>query len=200
MRNVILAVALLASLPLLAQSRRSEDPPGLGRCCLTKVYDAAGREFGDVLVYEVDRQLEYVMMRYRLKDGDTIALRVSYEYALTNTMPGGSMVIFTSNDCSGDAFVPMGRPQPTIRQAVILPVGSSGFFNTTGALLYVSKRLATRELPPPGTVFHSQWGDTGSCVPYPAPGYVYSGAPVGGFWMTRVEDLYKSYKRPFYFK
>jgi len=170
------------------------------RCCVTKVYDAAGKEFGDVLVYEVDRQLEYVMMRYKLKDGDTVALRVSYEYALTNTMPGGSMVIFTSSDCSGDAFVPMGRPQPTVRQAVILPVGSPGFFDTTGALLYVSKHLALREVPVPGTVFHSQWGETGSCVPYPAPGYTYASATFGGYWMKKVENLYVKFKRPFYFK
>ena len=200
MRQIgMVVLTLVIALPALAQAR-PETPPGLEKCCTTKVYDATGKVFGDVLVYEVERQLEYVMMRYKLKDGDTIALRVSYEYVLTNTMPGGSMVIFESADCSGPAFVPVARPQPTARQAVILPVSTPGIYNATGALLYVSKHLADREFPPDDMVFHSQWGDTGSCVPYPAPGFIYSGGVIGGYWMTKVEDLYKSYKRPFYFK
>ena len=29
-------------------------------------------------------------------------------------------------------------------------------------------------------------------------GYVVSGTPVGGFWMTRAEDLYTKFKRPFW--
>ena len=33
------------------------------------------------------------------------------------------------------------------------------------------------------------WADPG-CVPYPAPGYVVTGNPLGGYWMHRVEELY----------
>ena len=36
--------------------------------------------------------------------------------------------------------------------------------------------------------------------PVPAPGYVVTGNPLGGYWMHRVEELYAKYSRPFYFK
>jgi hypothetical protein len=72
-----------------------------------------------------------------------------------------------------ESHLQVGKPQLTKRQAVILPVGSPGFSLATGAWLFVSAPLATRVFPPPGTVFHSQWGDTGACAPYPAPGYTF---------------------------
>jgi len=37
-------------------------------------------------------------------------------------------------------------------------------------------------------------------VNYPPPGYVYMSAPFGGYWMKRVEDLYKRWQRPFWIK
>ncbi len=81
-----------------------------------------------------------------------------------------------------------------------LPVGSPGFFSATDAWLFVSAPLPARVFPPPGTVFHSQWGESGVCVPYPPPGYTFPPGPIGGFWMKRVENLYAKYTRPFYIK
>jgi hypothetical protein len=110
-------------------------------------------------------------------------------------------VVFTTPDCSGnDAFVQVYKPQPTERQAVILPVGSPGFYLATGAWLFVAAPRAPRVYPPAGTLFHSQWGDTGACAPYPAPGYTFPSSPIGGFWMKRVGNLYAKFTRPFYIK
>ena len=61
---------------------------------------------------------------------------------------------------------------------------------------------ATDPLPlpanPGGTVFHSQWTESGTCSPYPPPGYTVQGTPFGGYWMHRVEELYAKFKRPFW--
>ena len=66
----------------------------------------------------------------------------------------------------------------------------------THAWLFVTDPLPTPIVPGPGTVFHSQWGDTQTCQPIPAPGYTYTTQP-GGYWMKRVEDLFAKFKRPF---
>ena len=85
--------------------------------------------------------------------------------------------------------------------AMVLPVGAAGtvHYAPTNAWLWVTDPLPSR-VSPGATVFHSQWGESGACVPYPAPGYTVSPSPFGGYWMKRVEDLLAKYKRPFYSK
>ncbi|HEX8173304.1 MAG TPA: hypothetical protein VF824_22410 [Thermoanaerobaculia bacterium] len=200
-----LALALLLSFPALAQRPAKPNPndrplPPPMRCCATTVFDANGKAFGEVIKYNGD-YLESLMMRYELSDGTSVALRVSSEYVLSTQGSGGSAVLFPTIDCSGpSAFVPIYHPEPMIRQAVVLPVGSPGQYQATGAWLFVSDPLATRTMPAAGTVFLAQWGDNGACVPYPPPGYTYMGGTFGGYWLKRVEDLYVKWKRPFYIK
>ncbi len=206
MRRLLLLA--LVALPLAAQETRPVaptlptqpiTPPELNRCCPTQVYDAKGKMIGDVITS--DNTFTELVMRYYLKDGDTIPMRVSSEYMLSYQMPGGSTVLFLTPDCVGlEAFVVLSRPQPMKRQSVILPIGSAGQFMATGAWLFVSEPFATRVGPPAAAVFKSQWGDNGACVNYPPPGYVYMGAPFGGYWMKRVEELYARWKRPFWIK
>ncbi|HWW61095.1 MAG TPA: hypothetical protein VN181_07000 [Thermoanaerobaculia bacterium] len=210
MRRLLLLLALVA-LPLVAQETRPAaevvpaaptqpiTPPELNRCCPTQVYDAKGKMVGDVITS--DSTFTELVMRYYLKDGDTIPIRVSSEYMMSYQTSGGSTVLFLTADCLGnEAFVVLSRPQPMKRQSVILPVGSSGQYMATGAWLFVSEPLATRVVPAAAAVFKSQWGETGACVNYPPPGYVYMSAPFGGYWMKRVEDLYKRWQRPFWIK
>jgi hypothetical protein len=172
------------------------------RCC-AKVYDAAGKEFGDVIRWD-DRfpviALQ-ALVRYHLKDGDDVALVVAPE-SVTGTMsPGGSVALFTTPNCSGNSmFVMLQYPTLTKRYAMVLPVGSNPStlaYTATNAWLFVSDHLPAR-VSPGATVFLSQWGDQGACVPYPAPGYTVTGTPMGGFWMHKVEDIYAKFKRPFY--
>jgi hypothetical protein len=207
MRVSSILVAIAFVLPLFGQQAekppvvidRPEPEPSLDRrCCVQRVFDGAGQPMGEVMKFGEDF-VESLMMRYRLKDGDTVALRVTSEYILSSQMPGGSSVLFLTSDCSGDAFSPIYKAQPMARQAVVLPVGV--YVQTaTQAWLYVSDHLATRVMPAPGTIFKAQWGESGSCVPYPPPGYTYMGSPFGGYWMKRVEDLYAKYKRPFWIR
>ncbi|HKR66539.1 MAG TPA: hypothetical protein VJZ00_22620 [Thermoanaerobaculia bacterium] len=192
MRRSVMLFVLVFAFPLIAQ--RPVTPPPM-RCCDTKVYDATGHEMGEVIHYSEDF-IQSFMMRYRLKDGDTVAVRVGSEYILSSVLPGGSNVLFTAADCSGDAFVVI-TALPMKRQSMVLPVGTPGFYAATSAWLYVSAPLATRTVPAPGTIFKAQW-DMSACVPYPPPGYTYMGGTYGGFWMKRVEDLYAHWKRPYW--
>ena len=196
MRLLSLLLTLFVAISVCAQDR--PDAPGLNRCCVAKIYDATSAEMGEVIKFNEDF-VESVMMRYRLKDGDTVALRLSSEYILSGLQPGGSNVLFLTADCSGDAFVIPSKSQPMKRQAAILPVGSAGYSGATNAWLYVSAPLATRTLPAPGTLFKAQW-DLTTCSPYAAPGYTYSGGTFGGYWMKRVEDMYAKWKRPYWIK
>ena len=143
---------------------------------MARIFDAKGKLFGEVVTIEANHGVAVANARYELKGGDSVILRVAPWYISSDTQPGGSNVVFTTPDCSGnDAFVTI-TPQLTKRQAVILPTPTTG-------------KIAT--------VFHSQW-DNGACSPYPAPGFTYSGMIFGGVWMHRVEDLYKKYTRPFW--
>lgn len=213
MRRLLLLA--FVALPLVAQEPRqavqesrpvvvtaSPPPitaPDLNRCCPTQVFDATGKMIGDAIT--TDSVFSEIIMRYYLKDGDTIPIRVSSEYMLSNQSSGGSTVLFTTLDCVGiEAFVVVSHPQPMKRQSVILPVDSPGQFMATGAWLFVSEPYATRVVPPAAAVFQSQWGEGGACMNYPPPGYVYGGRPFGGYWMKRVEDLYARWKRPYWIK
>ena len=202
---IVVALVLMAPASLRAQER-TLSPRGLPpvapapRCCVTQVLDAKGQVFGEVFKFD-ENHLYTVTMRYRLADGDTVALIVGSEYVLGDQPLGGSAVIFTTPDCSGnDAFSPLYKPQLTRRQAVVLPVGSPGVYNATAAWLWVSAPLAARVFPPPGTVFHSQWSESGTCSPYPAPGYTFAPGSIGGYWLKRVENLYAKWTRPFSIK
>jgi hypothetical protein len=167
------------------------------RCCMAKIFDAKGKLFGEVVTIEANHGVAVANARYELKGGDSVILRVAPWYILSDTQPGGSNVVFTTPDCSGnDAFVTI-TPQLIKRQAVILPKGIYSTWNATEAWLFVSDPFPTLTTGTIATVFHSQW-DNGACSPYPAPGFTYSGMIFGGVWMHRVEDLYKKYTRPFW--
>ena len=208
MRVLAIVVALVLAVPaVLSAQQKPVKPRGLpppvtppARCCVLQVVDAKGLVFGEVIKLD-ENHLQTVTMRYRFSADDSVALIVGSEYVLSDLAPGGSTVLFTTPDCSGnDAFVALYHPLLTKRQAVVLPVGSPGLYNATGAWLFVSGPLPARVFPPPGTLFHSQWGDIGACSPYPAPGYTYPSSPIGGIWMKRVENLYVKFTRPFYVK
>ena len=171
------------------------------RCCTPVVVDAKGKELGEVIVYD-DRfgsiQLN-AFVRYRLAGGDAVALSVGPAYILGMQNTGGSTMLFTTPNCSGNtAYAMISNPPLMKRYAMVLPVGSPGQFGATQAWLWVTDPLPSRVNPPPGTVFHSQWGDTGSCSPYPAPGYTFAPSPFGLFVVHKVEDLYAKFTRPFY--
>ena len=171
------------------------------RCCTPVVVDAKGKEIGEVILFD-DRfqsiQLN-AFVRYRLAGGDSVALSVGPEYIQGMQPPGGSTMLFTSNNCSGnDAYAMIYNPPLMKRYAMVLPVGSPGQFNATQAWLWVTDPTPSRVNPPPGTVFHSQWGDNGACSPYPAPGYTFTPSPIGLFVVHKVEDLYTKFTRPFY--
>src|SRR2546430_15365567 len=102
------AITLALSLPLSAATvKEPPKPPRPTRCCAPKVVDAAGTELGEVLRYD-DRfpsLPNYVWVRYELKGGDAVALNVTAEAITPWINLGGSAVVFTSSDCSGNAFV-----------------------------------------------------------------------------------------------
>jgi hypothetical protein len=207
MRRLPLLLSLAVALPCFAQAypgpstqavavQRPPSPPGQQRCCEAKVYDGAGKPFGDVITWDA-AQLETVSMRYTLADGTAVALIVSGDYVRSLLLPGGSNVLFLTADCSGDAFVVPAKVLVIERQSVVLSGGSNMLQYAPVAWLYASAPLATRTLPAAGTVFKAQW-DMSNCVPYPAPGYTYGGSPFGGFWMKRIENLYAKWKRPFW--
>lgn len=195
-------VLFLVALPLFAQ-KRPETPPGLSRCCVTRAYDAKDQLIGEVIRWD-DRFPTVplaAIVRYPITPGgDDVALVVAPETITSLQQPGGSTALFTTPDCSGTTmFAMISWPPLMKRYAMVLPVGSPGtvHFAPTAAWLWVSAPLPSRT-DPGATVFHSQWNESGGCTPYPAPGFTVTGTPFGGFWMTRVEDLLKKYKRPFY--
>jgi len=193
----LLLLSAAASLFAADTKQPTQRPPRLeNHCCLEKVYDKNGKLFGEVMKIETNHGVSQVDARYELKDGDNVILYVSPWYVMSDTAPGGSSVVFTSNDCSGDAFV-LVTPQLAKRQAVVLPKATYPTWTATEAWLYVSDPFPTPSTGTIATVFHSQW-DNGACSPYPAPGFTYSGMIFGGVWMHRVEDLYKKYSRPFW--
>ena len=171
------------------------------RCCAPKVVDANGKELGPLERWD-DRTPSWphqAWVRYTLAGGDDVVLNVSADAILAGTGLGGSAVVFTSNDCSGNAFVTqMTTAALTKRYAIVLPVGglNPGPWAMTNAWLYVTDPFPAHANAG-ATVFHSQWDFTNSCTLYPAPGLTFSG-PQWGFWMHKVEDLYVKYKRPFW--
>lgn len=175
--------------------------PGHRGCCVPIVYDAAGKALGEVIKY--DERFQSVPLnawvRYELKGGDGVALNVGADGVFSPINPGGSNIVFTSNDCSGDAFVTaLASPPLTKRYGVILTVGgvNPGPWAATNAWLYVTDPLPSRTNAG-ATVFHSQWDMSNACTPYPAPGLTFNPG-TWGFTMHKLEDLYAKYKRPFY--
>jgi len=181
---------------LAATAAQRPSPTPDNHCCQDRVYDKNGKVFGEVMKIEANHAVSVADVEYELKGGDNVILSVAPWYVVSDTMPGGSNVVFTSPDCSGDAFV-LVTPQLAKRQAVVLPKGTYPNWTATEAWLYVSDPFPTPSTGTIATVFHSQW-DNGACSPYPAPGFTYSGTIFGGVWMHRVEDLYKKYARPFW--
>ncbi|HEV7487409.1 MAG TPA: hypothetical protein VGQ65_17195 [Thermoanaerobaculia bacterium] len=128
----IVPSVLLAQKPVVQPVR----PPM--HCCTPEVVDARGHEIGDVIRYD-DRfgsiQLN-AFVSYRLVGGDTVALSVGPEYILGLQSTGGSTMLFTTPDCSGNtAYAMIYNPPLTKRYAMVLPVGSPGQFNATQAWL-----------------------------------------------------------------
>ncbi len=206
MRQLFLVVCLIAisSFAQPAPPGKPPDgrPPGPPpRCCNTRIFDAKGKEVGELIRWD-DRFPSIPLqayVRYRLAGGD-VALIVAPESINGVQTPGGSVALFTTSDCSGTTmFAMLSWPPLMKRYAMVLPVGSAGslMINATNAWLWVTDPLPPR-VSPGATVFHSQWGDGGACVPYAAPGYTVAPGPFGGYWMHRVEDLYVKYKRPFW--
>ena len=198
-----MVVLFLFTLSTLAQQVRPTTPPGLQRCCTVKAYDANAKVIGDLIRWD-DRFASIplqAIVRYPIKGGGDVALLVAPESIAGLQTPGGSVALFTTPDCSGNTmFAQLGWPPLMKRYGMVLPVapnpGAVGYA-ATQAWLWVTDPLPAR-VHPGATVFHSQWGDGGACVPYPAPGYTVAPSPFGGFWMKRVEDLYAKYKRPYY--
>lgn len=201
-RRLLLVVFALATIPVVAQRAITPAPVRpVMRCCTPVVVDAHGKELGEVIL--LDNRFQSIQLnafvRYRLVGGDSVALSVGPEYIQGMQAPGGSTMLFTSNNCSGnDAYAMIYNPPLMKRYAMVLPVGSPGQFNATQAWLWVTDPTPSRVNPPPGTVFHSQWGDNGACSPYPAPGYTFTPSPIGLFVVHKVEDLYAKFARPFY--
>ena len=179
---------------------RPTTPPGLQRCCAAKVYDANGKELGEVIEYDTRFQSINLTawVRYQLAGGDSVALNVAPESINAVIQPGGSNIVFKSSDCSGDAFICCINPPLTKRYSVILPAGgpAPGPWAIQHAWLYVTDPLPSR-VSAAGMVFHSQWDFTNACTVYPAPGLSFTG-DVFGFWAHKVEDLYAKFKRPFW--
>ncbi len=186
---------------LLAATAPAQPPrphPVPQRCCAPKVLDATGKEIGEIINYDVAFPSiplnAYV--RYEVK-GDSVALLVGPEAFRPVTGLGGSAVVFTSNNCSGDAFLNQISPPLTKRYVAVLPEGGAGWpFQQTHAWLYATDPLPAR-VSPGATVFHSQWDSTNTCTPFPAPGLTFPPNQFG-FWAKRIEDLYAKFKRPFF--
>lgn len=210
MRKVRLAVILVLSLSAaaFAQPRplpknpedrpTMPDAPGLRRCCTPKVLDSTGKEIGELIRWDdrIPSWPHQAWVRYELKGGDAVVINAGAESFFPITGIGGSAVVFTSTDCSGDAFVnQLSTPTMSKRYAAVLTTpGSPGPWASTNAWLYVTDPFPAR-VSAGATVFRSQW-DYNGCVPYPSP-FTFSG-PQYGFWMKRVEDLYAKFKRPYW--
>ena len=176
-------------------------PPRTGPCCVRKVWDARGHEIGDVIDYDerFPSQPLGAYVAYRVKGGDAVPIGVMTERFYTFENQGGSTLLFTTPDCSGNSMFGMiNYPPLGKRYAAILNTGYPGGPQPMRAWLWVTDPLPVRGFPPAGTVYHSQF-DGSNCQPYPAPGYTINTASgVGGFPMHRVEDLLAKYTRPFY--
>jgi hypothetical protein len=209
MRSVRFAIVLTLALSASLFAQRPVENPTIPKpqgpkpraCCTPKVVDSTGKELGPLERWD-DRTPSWpnqAWVRYSLAGGDDVVLNVSADAILAGTGLGGSAVVFTSNDCSGNAFVnQMTTPTLTKRYAIVLPVGglNPGLWTMTNAWLYVTDPFPAR-VNAGAMVFHSQWDFTNSCTVYPAPGLTFAG-PQWGFWMHKVEDLYVKYKRPFW--
>lgn len=218
--GVILAAALFAVSSLAQPSPAQQPPPGgpqqggpsearppfppSPRTCCAKAFDATGKVIGRVIRWD-DRVASYplqALVRFRLKGGGDTVLAVGPESIRGMQDPEGSVALFTTPDCSGnDMFAMLSWPPLVKRYSMVLLEGSAStlLINATHAWLFATGSLPAR-VNPGAMVFHSQWGDSGACIPYPAPGYVVAGTPFGGFWMHRVGDLYARFKRPYYSK
>lgn len=214
MRSILLSVliivvggaALVQAAPNLpaavtAVAPGSHPHPPAPRCCHEKVWDKNGKAIGDLIWYDNSYGPQPLVgwVAYRLPGGDAVPLKVTPE-ALYSVQPaaGSSTVLFTTSGCTGNTlFAVISWPPLAKRQAMVLLTGPDAYTAGTNAWLFVSAPLASRVVPGPGTVFHSQWSDGAACQPIPAPGYTLTSGP-GGYWMTRVEDLYAKFKRPFY--
>ena len=193
---IALAFVLMAAAQQPTPTPRPHPQPQ--RCCVPKVLDATGKEIGEIIIYDASFPSiplnAYV--RYEVK-GDSVALLVSPEGFRPVTGLGGSAVVFTSNDCSGDAFLNQITPPLTKRYIALLPEGGSDWpFQQTYAWLYATDPLPAR-VSAGATVFHSQWESSNTCVPYPAPGQTFPPNQFG-FWAKKIEDLYAKFKRPFF--
>ena len=166
------------------------------------IVDANGQTVGEVIRWD-DRVPNYplnAVVRYQVS-GDDVALIVTTGSIRGTQENGGSMALFTTPDCSGnDMFVMLSVAPLSKRYGMVLSSGNAStvYFAPTQGWLWATDPLPLR-VDPGATVFHSQWADP-ACVPYPSPGYVVMGNPLGGYWMHRVEELYAKYARPFYFK
>jgi hypothetical protein len=166
------------------------------------VVDATGKNVGEVIRWD-DRVANYplnAIVRYKVSNDD-VALLVTPGAIRGLQDNGGSVALFTTPDCSGnDMFVMLSQAPLSKRYGMVLSSGnpSTVYYQPTQGWLFATDPLPAR-VDPGGTVFHSQWADP-QCVPYPAPGYVVTPGPLGGYWMHRVEELYAKYTRPFYFR
>jgi hypothetical protein len=165
------------------------------------VVDASGKTVGEVIRWD-DRIPNYplnAIVRYQVS-GDDVALIVTTGSIRGTQENGGSVALFTTQDCSGnDMFAMLSVPPLSKRYGMVLSAGnpSTVYFAPTQGWLFATDPLPAR-VNPGTTVFLSQWADP-ACSPYPAPGYTVSGYSYG-YWMHRVEELYAKYTRPFYFK
>jgi len=191
MRHVRVAAMLFG----LAAAGACSQPPHT-------VVDATGKTVGEVIRWD-DRVPNYplnAIVRYQVS-GDDVALLATPGAIRGLQDNGGGVALFTTADCGGnDMFVMLSSPPLTKRYGMVLSSGnpSTAYYQPTQGWLFATDPLPAR-VDPGSTVFHSQWADP-QCVPFPAPGYVVTGNPLGGYWMHRVEQLYSKYTRPFYFK
>ena len=201
---VVLGAAALAQAPPNLATRAVAVPhphPPAPHCCREKVWDRNGKEVGDLIAWDT-RSIGQPLtgfVAYRLAGGDAVTLLVTPEAFQGLQTPGGGNALFTTPDCSGNTMMAViAWPPLAKRYAMVLLEGSGGslLWSANKAWLWATDPLPQRVITGPGTVFHSQWTESGACAPWPAPGYTMTGMP-GGFWMHRVEDLYAKFKRPF---
>jgi hypothetical protein len=213
MRTTLLsALMIVIGAAALAQAATTPDavkvqPPGrvgshpsYTRCCHEKVWDSTGREIGDLISYDERFQSQQLggWVAYHVKGGDGVPILVYPQGFYPVQNGGGSTSLFTTPDCSGNAmFAIISSPPLAKRYGIVLNAGYPFPTGGTHAWLFVTDPLPTPVVPGPGTVFHSQWSDTGACAPYPAPGYTVTSQP-GGYWTHREVDLLAIFHRPFY--
>jgi hypothetical protein len=213
---LVALIGLMLPIPVHAQSTPSApskpaaapavrvplpQPPRIGPCCVRKVWDARGQAIGDVIDFDerFASQPLGAYVAYRIGGGDAVPIGVTPERFYTFENQGGSSLLFTTPDCSGNSMFAMVYSPPLAkRYAAILNTGYPGGPQPMRAWLWITDSLPVRAFPPAGTVYHSQF-DGANCQPYPAPGYTINTASgVGGYPMHRVEDLLAKYTRPFF--